>query len=45
MDSLQAQLTLVNKVVAAIPDLRATMKQLEVKIDDVKDNAQEETGG
>ena len=45
VDSLQAQLTLVNKVVAAIPDLRATMKQLEVKIDDVKDKTQEETGG
>ncbi|KAI0233410.1 hypothetical protein LSAT2_016339 [Lamellibrachia satsuma] len=37
VDSLQAQLTLVNKVVAAIPDLRTTMKQLEVKIDDIKD--------
>ena len=45
VDSLQAQLTLVNKVVAAIPDLRTTMKQLEVKIDDVKDKTQEETGG
>ncbi|KAI0208131.1 hypothetical protein LSAT2_007226 [Lamellibrachia satsuma] len=44
VDSLQAQLTLVNKVVAAIPDLRTTMKQLEVKIDDVKDKTQEETG-
>ena len=45
VDSLQAQLTLVNKVVAAIPDLRATIKQLEMKIDDVKDKIQEETGG
>ena len=45
VDSLQAQLTLVNKIVAAIPDLRVTMKQLEVKIDDVKDKTQEKTGG
>ena len=45
VDSLQAQLTLVNKVVAAIPDLRTTMKQLEVKVDDIKEKTQEEAGG
>ena len=45
MDSLQAQLTLVNTFVAVIPDLRTTMKQLEVKVDDVKENKQEEAGG
>ena len=44
VNSLQAQLTLVNKVVAAIPDLREAMKQLEGQIDDVKDKAQQEGG-
>ena len=44
VNSLQAQLTLVNKVVAAIPDLTQAMKQLEGKIDDVKDKAQQEAG-
>ena len=39
VDSLQAQLTLLNKVVAAIPDLRQAMKQLEGKIDDVKEES------
>ena len=45
VDSLQAQLTLLNKVVAAIPDLRQAMKQLEGKVDDVKDKVDEETAG
>ena len=45
VDSLQAQLTLVNKVVAAIPDLRQAVKQLEGKVDDVKDMVDEERAG
>ena len=42
---LQAQLTLLNKIVAAIPDLRRVVKQLEGKIDDVKGKVDEETAG
>ena len=33
VNSLQAQLTLVNKVVAAVPDLRKALRQLSGKVD------------
>ena len=45
VNSLQTQLTLVNKVVVGIPDLTQAMKQLEGQIDDVKVKAQQEAGG
>ena len=35
VNSLQAQLTLVNKVVAAVPDLRKALKQLSGKLDKI----------
>ena len=35
VNSLQAQLTLVNKVVAAVPDLRKALKQLSGKFDKI----------
>ena len=37
VNSLQAQLILVNKVVAAVPDLRKAIKQLSEKYDKISD--------
>ena len=37
VNSLQAQLTLVNKVVAAVPDLRKALKKCSEKFDKISD--------